>query len=248
MDLTSSRFAFVPATLVAVTLLLSGCADDDVGLLTVFAEPTEGDAPLEVQFTARAGADDSEFTYKWRLGDGTTSEEPELTHTYSNPGEYEVWVEVTAPSGSIEEAKETVTVTGVTPDPEGEDGSVQPDGDPAGGDYEDWQAVINGACATSTAAAAQVEGDRNSAEALARFVEINNAETEAIAAAGLPTENAAEAQEWIDLRNQASSVFVDMATNPPTAAEDPRIAELDRLALELSALSQARGLEACQGQ
>ena len=256
-----SRFwTAIPLGLVVAALLLAGCTnEDDIGVLAIFAEPTEGDAPLEVEVSVRAGADDSGFTYAWRFGDGSTPDERDPTHTYTEPGEYDVWVEVTASSGTTDETKEKITVTGEAPaaidgagdsaDASGEQDSASTDGQSQGdGEYETWQAAVNAACAASTSAAEQVQGDPNSPEALAQFVEINNAETEAIAAAGVPAQNTAEAQEWIDLRTEASELFVEMATNPPTTADDPRIAMLDDLATQLDALSQARGLTGCRGE
>jgi hypothetical protein len=79
-----------------------------------------------------------------------------------------------------------------------------------------------------------------------QLVEINNAESAAIDAAGVPSEDTEEAEEWINLRNRGSELFLDLAANPPTAADDPGTAELDTIAIELDALSPERGLEGCR--
>jgi PKD repeat protein len=227
------------------------CSDDEIGNVTVFAEPTEGEAPLTVEFLARTGGDDTGFTYQWNFGDGSTSEEQDPTHTYTEPGEYFVDLEVRGPDGGRNGETLTVTVTGgAAAGAEHGSGDAAGDGDESagidGGGYAAWQEAVDAACATATAAAAQVEGDPNSPEALAQLVEINNAESAAIDAAGVPSEDTEEAEEWINLRNRGSELFVDLATNPPTAADDPRIAELDTIAIELDALSAERGLESCR--
>jgi gliding motility-associated-like protein len=51
------------------------------------ADPTEGIAPLPVQFTAHT---DEGAGLSWDLGDGATSTEQDPVHTYTDPGEYTV--------------------------------------------------------------------------------------------------------------------------------------------------------------
>ena len=45
---------------------------------------------------------ESDYTYHWNFGDGQTSDSPgrTVTHTYENPGSYEVTVTVTDPDGN----------------------------------------------------------------------------------------------------------------------------------------------------
>lgn len=62
------------------------------------AEPTEGYAPLTVQF-----ADKSQGTvssYAWDFSDGNTSAAQNPLHTYSDAGDYTVTLTVTGPGGS----------------------------------------------------------------------------------------------------------------------------------------------------
>lgn len=114
---SSDTFAAHPNTITlatfAVALLgfvLAGCGnltgeDFDVA---IDADKTEGEAPLEVQFDGRAthrgdpvedidGRNIQEVDYKWEEGVGEDSvigREPQLTHTFDEPGEYIVRLEV----------------------------------------------------------------------------------------------------------------------------------------------------------
>ncbi len=86
---------------------------------SITADPNEGLAPLEVDFTAEASdPDGDELAYSWDLdGDGTEdSTEESPTHIYALPGDYET--ELTVSDGALE-ASDTVTVT-VTGDGGGE--------------------------------------------------------------------------------------------------------------------------------
>jgi PKD repeat protein len=93
----SRRYRLVAQALVAaaaVAFMSPACSDDEIGNVTVLAEPTEGEAPLTVEFLARTGGEDIGFTYQWDFGDGSTSEEQDPTHTYTEPGEYYVDLDV----------------------------------------------------------------------------------------------------------------------------------------------------------
>ena len=65
------------------------------------AEPTEGSAPLQVSF-ASAGTADPEglpLSFLWDFGDGITSNEESLSHTYQSPGHYVATLLVTDAGG-----------------------------------------------------------------------------------------------------------------------------------------------------
>jgi len=67
------------------------------------AEPTEGGAPLEVQFTdLSTGVITS---WSWDFGDGQTSTEQNPVHTYAEPDTYTVSLTVSGPGGSDTETK-----------------------------------------------------------------------------------------------------------------------------------------------
>ena len=86
---------------------------------SITADPNEGLAPLEVDFSAEVSdPDGDELTYSWDFdGDGTEdSTEESPTHIYALPGDYEA--ELTVSDGELE-ASDSVTVT-VTGDGGGE--------------------------------------------------------------------------------------------------------------------------------
>ncbi|MCO5274737.1 MAG: PKD domain-containing protein [Flavobacteriales bacterium] len=66
--------------------------------VTFFVEPDSGCAPLEVQFnnTTDPGMIGG---CTWAFGDGGTSTDCQVTHTYANPGSYTVSLTVTSPAG-----------------------------------------------------------------------------------------------------------------------------------------------------
>jgi len=74
------------------------------------ADPTAGEAPLEVQFT-----DESTGTitsWMWNFGDAETSSDQNPVHTYQNPGVYTVVLQVSGPDGDAQETKtDYVTAT-----------------------------------------------------------------------------------------------------------------------------------------
>jgi len=95
----------------SVSLTVAGPGGTDTGvqtnLVTVNASnallaqfvstATIGFAPLDVSFTSTStGAVE---TYAWSFGDGTTSTEPNPSHTFAAPGGYTVTLTVTGPTG-----------------------------------------------------------------------------------------------------------------------------------------------------
>lgn len=58
-------------------------------------EPRTGTAPLDVQFTDESTGTFDIVSWAWDFGDGTTSEEQNPTHTYTDPGSYDVSLTVT---------------------------------------------------------------------------------------------------------------------------------------------------------
>jgi cytochrome c len=61
------------------------------------ANRDNGPAPLEVQFSSEGteDPDGDELTYSWNFGDGSTSSEPNPTHVFNEPGQYNVRLTVT---------------------------------------------------------------------------------------------------------------------------------------------------------
>lgn len=68
------------------------------------AQPTEGVAPLGVQFTDQSTGDYD--SWLWEFGDGDTSDDANPRHTYSTPGTYTVSLTVSGPGGTDTETRE----------------------------------------------------------------------------------------------------------------------------------------------
>ena len=67
--------------------------------------PTEGDAPLTVEFTDKSTTTGDPY-YLWNFGDGWTSTVQNPTHTFVNPGKYTVILEITDSEGSDQKSYE----------------------------------------------------------------------------------------------------------------------------------------------
>ncbi|WP_052958646.1 PKD domain-containing protein [Maribacter thermophilus] len=109
----------------AVTLTVTdgdGYTDtSDAILITVNGTPesvassdiTSGNTPLLVNFTGDQSSDDNGIIgYLWNFGDGNTSSEINPSHTFNNPGEYEVELTVTDAGGLSDTSTLTITVNG----------------------------------------------------------------------------------------------------------------------------------------
>ena len=74
------------------------------------AEPYDGLAPLNVQFTAR-GTEGIVASYTWDFGDNSPlSTDIRPMHTYKTPGTYTALLRVTDKRGIISQASETISV------------------------------------------------------------------------------------------------------------------------------------------
>ncbi len=101
------------------TALGKGAANSAAPEVTASADPTGGEAPLEVQFTGTATDPDAtageQLTYAWDFGvAGTTtdtSNQLSPTYTYERPGTYLARFTATDPSGAASTASVQVTVT-----------------------------------------------------------------------------------------------------------------------------------------
>ncbi len=82
---------------------------------------TEGSPPLVVTFIDLST--DNPKAWTWDFGDGTGSSEQNPTHTYTTPGGYLVYLEVSNQSGT-DSAQSTITVRHSCVDPEGDHGDV----------------------------------------------------------------------------------------------------------------------------
>ncbi|MFA9431415.1 carbohydrate-binding protein [Egicoccus sp. AB-alg2] len=98
------------------------------------AQPTSGQQPLEVTFTSQGSHHPEEgasiVDFAWEFGDGATSDDPNPTHTYEEPGRYTATLLVTDEEGRTGRAGVTVVV-----------GNTAPEVDvrwPADGGFFDW--------------------------------------------------------------------------------------------------------------
>lgn len=93
-------FVLVLGTAVAI-----GCGGDDKGSdgrfnvsgkVDHFAGPT----PLVARLSASSRNADGDVLYRWRFDDGTSSTEPEVTHTFKRAGYYQVILDARDESGN----------------------------------------------------------------------------------------------------------------------------------------------------
>ena len=114
-------------TLSFLALVGTAC-DDGAGdsAFDVIVEPdrSEGNAPFTVTFDARI-ASLSELAFAWDFGDGETSDVDDPTHTFTEPGDYTVTVDVTDDAGNSGSAEVAITVHGAA-DLEASDVAVAP--------------------------------------------------------------------------------------------------------------------------
>lgn len=77
-----------------------------------------GPAPLTVTFTGDTShdPDGDELTFAWDFGDGATSDEPNPTHTYTEPGEFTARLTVSDPSGRSSSSNVTVVAGNTRPE------------------------------------------------------------------------------------------------------------------------------------
>ena len=78
----------------------------------ISADPTGGEAPLEVAFRGDATDSDGQIAgYAWDFGDGASATEQYVSHRFDAPGAYGVRLTVTDNDGETQSAEITITVT-----------------------------------------------------------------------------------------------------------------------------------------
>jgi PKD repeat protein len=86
---------------------------------TASASVSSGAAPLQVTFSGTATGGLPAYTYAWHLGIvGQTASTASTTYTYTNPGTYTVWLNVTdseTPAVTAQSASLTITVSSPSP-------------------------------------------------------------------------------------------------------------------------------------
>ena len=84
----------------------------------VSADPDQGDAPLDVDFTVEASdADGDDLSYSWDFDDGNSSNQqnPTYTYTYTDPGTYVAEVTVSDGTDSVTGSVTVMVTDGGTP-------------------------------------------------------------------------------------------------------------------------------------
>jgi PKD repeat protein len=242
-------------TLVLVALLVgaaAACTDDDADPLTPevrepTANPAEGEAPLEVSFNVVvdvASARQSGLEFEWDFGDGTTSSEREPSHTYSEPGTYEVLVVVSDRDGKSYDNQVTVKVTGepTTTSPNTPDTVDEVA-------FDEWAMGTNEACMDAVEVVEKIRAtgaDPYGPEVVRAFVEATRAEKAAIDALGVPDERAEEVQAWTVVHHDLADYFVQIAQDEQISADEAGM--LQQRSLELIPKSKALGLDQCVGE
>lgn len=96
----------VGTTETVVTLVVSNGGGVDTPPKANFTAPSEGAVGQPLVFDASASTDNGKIsTYLWEFGDGQKGQGPTVTHTYANPGTYEVTLWVT------DDKQQTASVT-----------------------------------------------------------------------------------------------------------------------------------------
>ena len=86
--------------------------------VSIAADPTQGEVPLEVTFTSQASdPEGGELTYAWDFGDGETSDQPNPVHTYTEPGTFEAALTVTDEDGNTASDSIEIDATDCGPGP-----------------------------------------------------------------------------------------------------------------------------------
>ena len=83
--------------LLTVLLMLGGCwLLNEAPVAVISANPTSGEAPLEVTFDASESydPDGDEISYEWMFSDGGRGAGPVIQHVFTNPESYVVELSV----------------------------------------------------------------------------------------------------------------------------------------------------------
>ena len=93
---------------------------NDPPVAVIATDVISGSSPLQVAFDATGSydIDSNSLTYAWSFGDGSSGTDSVLTHTYPDPGHYEVTLTVTDEQGASSQATLAIAVSGVIPLPD----------------------------------------------------------------------------------------------------------------------------------
>ena len=95
-----------------ITIIVNDPNGNQPPVAVIQANPTEGIAPLEVEFNGQGSTDDVGIvSYAWDFGDGTNSDLMNPIHTFTDPGEFTVSLTVTDNGGLSNTTTIAVIVT-----------------------------------------------------------------------------------------------------------------------------------------
>jgi PKD repeat protein len=110
-DMTSTA-----AAQIAVEPIVSAASPGGAPTVAFYGSPVSGDAPLTVDFVDQSVG--SPTGWSWDFGDSSSSTAQHPSHTYTNPGTYDVTLTVTNLTGNATLTKTAyVTVTAPSPSP-----------------------------------------------------------------------------------------------------------------------------------
>ncbi len=85
---------------------------DEPAVATIEVRETRVRAGDPITFNGSASTGDLPLGYDWDLGDGTRADADAVTHTYENPGRYDVTLTITDATGDVDTAEVRITVAG----------------------------------------------------------------------------------------------------------------------------------------
>jgi PKD repeat protein len=109
------RIALLLALLAGVVLAIAGCTEPPSTVACITADPTIGYAPLTVTFDASCSSIPPErygiYYVMWRFDDGIGDVGPTVTHTFLEPGTYEVTASIHRSNDPVFSPLDTATRT-----------------------------------------------------------------------------------------------------------------------------------------
>lgn len=105
LDRTRKPRLAASLVLVLFAVVAAGCGGGDKGSSGKFdvsgkVDNFAGPTPLTARLSASSKNADGKVIYRWRFDDGTSSRQPEVTHTFSRPGYYQVFLDARDESGN----------------------------------------------------------------------------------------------------------------------------------------------------
>lgn len=94
----------IPATSHTTTVMTTAAQSQVNPIIAFIAEPTDGSAPLDVQFSDMSTGGPT--SWNWDFGDGTSDTSRSPSHTYSDAGTYTVRLTATTRTGSLSATRE----------------------------------------------------------------------------------------------------------------------------------------------